>query len=474
MTRRTTPETGATPRAGTRVFAHLQWQALEQYIRAGRMWHRVYRLASYTRSALWIAPLIALALVLAVAGPIRWLDAWIDLPFAGLNAEGAQSLYETVVTLTLSFIVFTFGSLLVAIQVAGGQLTPRIIATTLLRDNVVRWSVGLFVFTLIFAVTALNRQGTRVLELVAFITGVLGIGCVATFLFLIDYAARLLRPVSIVSRVGNSGIDVIKSVYPNPVSDSPETDIDWRRAAGAAQRIIPHTGRSEIVLAVDVDTLVIAARRAGGLIEFLPQIGDFVAQDEPLFALYGGAADIADEKLFAAVAFGPERTIEQDPMFALRIVVDIALKALSPAINDPTTAVLALDQVHRLLRAAGQRQLHGEVICDQDGQPRVIHRTPDWEDFVDVGCTEIRYCGAKSVQVARRMRAMLDNLCLTLPAHRRIALDEERDKLDAMIATSYDIAADRELARLPDRQGLGGSSSARVTDVPSESLRRLA
>ena len=119
-----------------------------------------------------------------------------------------------MITLTLSFVVFTFGSLLVAIQVAGGQLTPRIIATTLLRDTVVRYSVGLFVFTLVFAVMALNRVERH---------GPTGScrcsrRCWASsgwpsFLFLIDYAARLLRPVSILSRVGDEALGVIKSVY---------------------------------------------------------------------------------------------------------------------------------------------------------------------------------------------------------------------------------------------------------------------
>ena len=469
MARLTTVESAAARRRGTRLFAYIRWQALERYIRSSRMWHRVYQVASYTRSALWLAPLVALAAVLALVAPIRWLDAWLDWPFAGLDAAGAQALYGTVITLTLSFIVFTFGSLLVAIQVAGGQLTPRIIATTLLRDNVVRWSVGLFVFTLIFAVAALNRQGPKVLELVSFLTALLGIGCVAVFLFLIDYAARLLRPVSILTRVGNAGIEVIKSVYADRAHDAAEADGHWKTAAGAPGRTVLHTGRSEIVLAVDVDTLVIEARNAGGWIEFIPQIGDFVAQDEPLFALYGDAGHIPDEKLFATVAFGAERTLEQDPIFALRIVVDIALKALSPAINDPTTAVLALDQVHRLLRAAGQRQLLGEVISDEAGEPRVIFRTPNWEDFVNVGCNEIRCCGVRNVQVARRMRAMLDNLCLSLPPDRQVALNEERQRLDAMLEEAYRIPADLELARRPDTQGLGGSWGAR-TASPSDLL----
>ena len=122
----------------------------------------------------------------------------------------------------------------------------------------------------------------------------------------------------------------------------------------AARRVVLHPGRSEIVLAVDLPTLVALATRSGGVIEFAPQVGDFVATDEPLFVLYGGAVTLDDQRLRATVAFGSERTLEQDPMFAFRILVDIALKALSPAINDPTTAVLAIDQVHRLLRVVGQ------------------------------------------------------------------------------------------------------------------------
>jgi uncharacterized membrane protein len=136
------------------------------------------------------------------------------------------------------------------------------------------------------------------------------------------------------------------------------------------------------------------------------QAGDFVATGEPLFVLYGGAAGLTDRLLRTTVAFGPERTMEQDPMFSFRILVDIALKALSPAINDPTTAVLAIGQVHRLLRLVGSRHLQGEVIRDLDGQPRVIHRTPNWEDFVQVSCHEIRANGAGQIQVARRLRAI--------------------------------------------------------------------
>jgi uncharacterized membrane protein len=214
-----------------------------------------------------------------------------------------------------------------------------------------------------------------------------------------------------------------------------------------------------VVLAVDLDLLLAEARRCGGIIEFLPQIGDFVAADEPLFRLYDAAADCDDAVLREAVAFGTERTMEQDPTFAFRILADVALKALSPAINDPTTAVLAIDQIHRLLRFVGKRRLYDEELRDQDGALRVIYRTPDWEDFVHIACCEIRACGANNLQIARRMRAMLENLVRSLPPQRHTALREQLELLDRTLPALYPLEADLALARIPDPQGLGGRTT---------------
>jgi len=438
-----------------------RWGGIYDFVRSKLTWGRVYRATSYLKSALWTVPIFAIVLELLLAPLLRELGSWLKWRFFGFEASGAESLYQTVITLTLSFLVFTFGSLLVAIQVAGGQLTPRIIATTLLRDNVVRYSVGLFVFTLFFAVGTLNRHGASVDELGASVAGILGIACIVAFLFLIDYAARLLRPVSVVARIGDEGVVMIKSVYPEPAAAlTPEAaaPLGW---PVAPEREVEHIGTSEIVLAVDLSTLVALARQHDGMIELVPQVGDFVAVEEPLFVLRGGATAIHDRVLRSTVAFGRERTLEQDPMFAFRIIVDIALKALSPAINDPTTAVLALDQVQRLLRTVGKRQLRGEVILDQSGQPRVIFRTPNWEDYVQVACREIRACGADNLQVARRMRAMLEDLRRTLPERRRAVLQQELNLLNRAIESNFPFAEDLALARIPDSQGLGGSSSKR-------------
>ena len=227
---------------------------------------------------------------------------------------------------------------------------------------------------------------------------------------------------------------------------------------GPAERTILHQGTSAIVVAVNVQSLMVEAEKADAVIEFAPYVGDFVGAEEPLFYLRGGADAVDVQVLRDCVIFGSERTIEQDPLFGIRILVDIAIKALSAAINDPTTAVLAIDQLHRLLRSAGRRNLRTDFIHSAAGTLRVIFRTPDWNDFVHLAFSEIRFYGAANLQIARRLRAMIVNLANTLPAERHAALREQLDILDRAIEKLYLFPEDLALARIPDTQGLGGSS----------------
>ena len=210
----------------------------------------------------------------------------------------------------------------------------------------------------------------------------------------IDYAARMLRPVSIAARVSENGLAVIESVYP-AAARVPETPNGARQSLGAPGRIVHHQGRSGIVLAVNLEALVAEARRLNGVIEFVPQVGDFVAVGDPIFDLYGGAVAVDDRTLREAAALGPERTLEQDPMFVFRILVDIAAKALSKAINDPTTAVLVIDQLHRLLRVLGKRDLRNENVPTGTGNcaPSLGRRT---------GKTSSTLLSGKSATTARK------------------------------------------------------------------------
>ena len=422
-------------------------------------WNRWYAIKSYGLSTIWITPLFAFILeqITFRFFYVFQIDfGWI--PGFSADKAGTVAGMDYVVTLTITCIVFTFGSLLVAIQFAGGQLTPRIIATTLLRDRTIRWIVALFTYTLLLAVAVKSRVDT-IPHFLASLAGLLGLASVVAILFLIDYAARLLRPVAIVWRVGEEGRKVIDHVYPTLVTGA-EQPPPTRERLSLPEKTILHRGTSAIVIAVNLKALASLASKADCVVEFAPRVGDFVAVEEPLFYLRGNVDRINERHLRAQIAFGPERTIEQDSTFAFRVIVDIAIKALSKAINDPTTAVLAIDQLQRLLRAVGRRHLHDEDIRDDKGRLRLVYRTPNWEDFVHLTFSEIRLYGAENFQVARRLRAMIEALFQSLPESRLPALRRELDLLDRALEKLYPFPEDLALARTPDLQGLGGASTS--------------
>ena len=124
--------------------------------------------------------------------------------------------------------------------------------------------------------------------------------------------------------------------------------------------------------------------------------------------------------------------------------------------------MLALDQLHRLLRMVGKRNLRNERISDSGGQLRAILRTPHWEDFVHLAFSEIRHYGAENVQVARRLRAMSEKLVEALPEHRHAVLRQELDLLDRLVEKLYVFPEDLALARIADSQGLGGASGTKA------------
>ncbi|WP_063786994.1 DUF2254 family protein [Paraburkholderia caribensis] len=463
-------------------------------------WNRRYSVISYVRSSLWIVPILAVIAGIALKRIAEYVGTWLatyhayDLQsgFLAVNADEAHSILDRIFTLNLSCLVFSFGSLLVAIQVAGGQYTPRIIATTLLRDNVIRWIVGLFVFSLLWTHRTMAELGQSVIvpQLQVFLATVIGLASLVAFILLIDYSARLLRPVSLIGRVADQGFAVIRHIYPCTLDEDGRQGVPatqafghtpipaWASAADGdralkdgvqGRRMIPYRGHSGVVLAANLHGLAREAERLDCLIEFAVQVGDFIATDEPLFYLHVGSVAIGEtdeRRLQSLVALGTERTMEQDPMFAFRIEVDIALKALSPAINDPTTAVLAIDQLHRLLRVVGKRSLADRTVRDGRGEARVLFRTPQWRDYVHISIREIRQCGAGSMQIDRRLRAMIENLMKTLTVSRHEALRRELELLDAAIMREHMFEEDRALARIPDTQGLGGASEC-VTPMTS-------
>jgi uncharacterized membrane protein len=254
---------------------------------------------------------------------------------------------------------------------------------------------------------------------------------------------------------------MIKSVYPEPASALTPEAAGLLAQSALPSRRVDHRGSSEIVLAVDLATLTVLAQRHGGMIEFLPQVGDFRRRGRA--AVRAPRGSDGDRRPRASVGGGLRSRAHARAGPDVRIPDHRRHRAegLSAAINDPTTAVLALDQVHRLLRLVGMRKLRGEVLLDDDGQPRVIFRTPNWEDYVHVACSEIRACGANNLQVVRRMRANAREPGSTLPEHRRAALETELQLLDWAIQQHFHRPEELALARIADSQGLGSSSTVR-------------
>ncbi len=372
-----------------------------------------------------------------------------------------------LVASVFTFVVFVFSILLVAVQIASANLSPRVIAG-ILAQRPVRVCLFLMVFTFVYGLATLGRIEATVPQLpVAIVVGA-SLASIVAFLYLIDHSGRWLRPVSVVSQVGRDGARVIESIYPQLLSESREESGRPGPLEGQAPRQTVFSPAGGVVLAFDVAGLVSVARAADGVIELVPQVGDFVAKGDPLFRILGGGGTLDERLLHQRIALGAERTMEQDPAFPFRIIVDIASKALSPAINDPTTAVLALDQLHHLLRNLGTRKLDTGLVRDRDLRPRLVYRTPDWEDFVELAVTEIRQFGATSIQVPRRLRAMLEDLLAVLPPERRPLLQAELRRLQRSSERAFSDPEDRAQAERGDSQGLGGQAPLVESSSASE------
>ena len=430
-------------------------------------WRQRYQLLLYFRNSLWILPTASILVALVSVALLTRYEETVGST-TSLSAEGVRAIMSTVAGSTFTLVVLVSSAVLLAIQLASAQLTPRIISMVY-RSPYQKLAFSIFVFTFTFSVIVLARIDKSAPLIASYIAAYGFLLNIALFNLFIDTLGKMLRPSSAVRAVALSGRAVIRAAYPELVTeDSPppvaiKTNTDQK----------PRTVLSNIdgsLLAFDLKGLVILAQKDDCLIELVPEVGQFVAEGDPLFRVYGGNEGLGENSLRNSVAKGEERTPEQDPLFAFRILVDIASKALSPAINDPTTAVLAIDHIHHLLRDVGKRYLGDGRVTDQAGKIRLIYRKPNWEDFVLLAITEIRHYGRDSIQVQRRLRAMLADLVETLPAPRASILTEELTLLASSSKRTFQDVADQNLAEAGDLQGIGGSYEDYENDMPGETL----
>jgi NAD(P)-dependent dehydrogenase (short-subunit alcohol dehydrogenase family) len=266
----------------------------------------------------------------------------------------------------------------------------------------------------------------------------------------------MLQISRVLAFAGDQGRTVIERDYaPLGQGRAPDDESKGAEAPPPVTQVLVHRGGPAVIQTIDVARLVAAAARHDATITMAWAVGDTLADGMPLLQVHGGSRPIAERALRSLVRLGAERTFQQDPKYAIRILVDIAIKALSPAVNDPTTAVQALDQVEDLLLRLARCSLSVGRARDRQGRLRLAFPVPSFEDLLVLALDEIRFYGASSIQVMRRMRALLNALGEQVPAERRPAVQRYVERVDKGIRRTFEDGEDRTDALEQDRQGLG-------------------
>jgi uncharacterized membrane protein len=409
-----------------------------------------------TQVKTWFVPLVYAAAAITLGFTSARL-AHVLLPdfVSTISVNAAIGFYSSIASGMLALTGIVFSLTFVMVQFSATAYSPRLVLW-IARDPVISHAIGVFTATFLYALVALawvDRGGTGRVSLV-------NVGMVTTLLILsIIMFISLIQRVSMlqVTRMliftGDKGRVIIESLYPS--LDVPASPSSAEICNSPDVQTLMHHGRPQIVQAVDVPTLVHIASGADCIIELTASVGDSVLESTPILRVLGGGGPLPEAPLRKAVDLGSERTFEQDPKYAIRLLVDIAIKALSPAINDPTTAVQALDQIEDLLLRLGRRRLEIGAFCDSSGKLRVLIAFPSWDDFLRVAFDEIRFYGASSVQVMRRMKALMSEMVSVLPEERHDAIRQWQRRLQSTIERSFGDAQDKLDASAEDRQGLG-------------------
>ena len=406
----------------------------------------------------------------AVLGSLDALvDKSVSLP-ADLtySSSTASTVLSALVGATAALVGFVVTVTVLVVQMATGAFSARYMRVWY-RDRVLKALLALLIASLAFAFALLRRvEANSVPNLGVSVTGVLLLACLVLFLIFLDRSLHRLRPVAVAALAAGY---VHRDFGRAQAAVAAEADIFWGSFAplgDQAPSLVVHGSRPGAIQAIHVRGLLRWARRHGALVVIRYMIGDFVPAGARLIEVYGAGPmrDRDDAELRGMVALGSERTVEQDPAFAIRIMVDIADLALSPAVNDPTTAVQVLDHLSDVLREIGGVDLSA-ARRPATMQPRsgVVVKVRRWEDYLTLGVTEIREYGSGAVQVVRRLRALLEELREEVAPDNRLAVEEELGRLDATVARTFGDSIDLDRAGTADAQGIGGR-----TDPPLRTL----
>jgi uncharacterized membrane protein len=408
------------------------------------------------RLPIWCIPLGYALTAVALGLTLPRIQAWF-LPgwTSEISPASAIAIYSSVAAGMITWTGIVFSLVFVMVQFSATAYSPRLVLW-MSRDPLVSHAIGVFCATFLYAIAALawvDRQSNGKVPLLSVLVVVgLLLASVGVFVGLVQSLSRL-QIHNVLAFTGDFARRIIDVMYPplqNP-GDLPGADLNL----GALRQTLIYHGPPRVIQALDVTALLQLAERAGLVIEMGAAVGDTLVEGCPMMRIYGEQGAIDETRLRKAIRTGTQRTFEQDPKYSIHLIADIAIRALSAAINDPTTAVQALDQIEDLLLRLGHRRLEIGEVRNSAGRLRLLVLMPKWEDFLDLAFSQIRSYGSNSVQVMRRMKALLSDLIDALPEERAKALRHQQARLDKAIARSFPDLEDQEEASEEDREGLG-------------------
>ena len=375
------------------------------------------------RGGFLVRPLL-IALALGFAGmTLSWLEerapgigAWLPQALfpSREDPQIAQVILSGIATSIMTVVSIVFAILLMSLTLASMQFSPRILIS-FVRDGVTQWTLGIFLGTFTYCMAALPaaRNAPHPFSPVLTVAGamVLALMCVGWLLFFINHISQAISVTHIVDRIAGETEDVIDSIMPHSRTARTQRhfiDPDL----GKREHLAPVTvTRSGYIRFVDIGALMALALKNKARIRLSRRVGQFVPTAFPLFNLtHLEAFDEADlAALRSAVDIGPVRTLEQDVEFGVLQIVDIALRAISPAVNDPSTAINCIDQLTRILIRWIGRDLPDTYIFNP---PLVVRLAIPWigtSELLDTAFDQIRHYAANDAAVTMRLlRAMAD------------------------------------------------------------------
>ncbi len=409
-----------------------------------------------SRARVWAIPAAWVIGAALLAQLLVWTDQRLpSLDFA-ISPPTALSILAAITSGMIAFTGIVFSMMLLLVQFSSTAYSPRV-AIYLLDDPVVLNALGAFAGTFVFSLVSMvwvDPAGSGQVPTITVLVTVLAVlFSVAMFIVLLRRVAGL-RVGAVLAGVADRGRRAIDELLPARLTNADQVELVEIDDLPEITQVVKHRGAPGVLGRVDTAALVRIAGRIDGLVELVVSVGDAMASGEVVARVRGAKRHAPNVVLRRTLVITVERTIEQDPKYAIRLLVDIAIRALSPAVNDPTTAVMAVDQIEDMLRRIAGRKLdQGHVR--ENGRLRLVFPTPSWEDLVALATDEIRIYGAASVQVMRRLLAMLAELLGEVPEFRRGPLLDRQARVLRSIDRNFEDPDDRAEASQADTQGLG-------------------